>query len=82
MWQVPSVDPNGTRDVFYYHKNYYVRPAGDLGSHSFWSSSLASLREERCSIIFSGFYGEVREAYHEWWINPGDSYAVRCVAGK
>ncbi len=74
--RVSAVNANGARDEFNFSSADYVRPSGDLGHSSFWSSS-ERLGVSGYSFVLDGASGDVA------WTAPGVIFvAVRCVADQ
>ena len=73
-YKISAVNPDGTKEEFYFNYDGYKRPEGDLGNNWFWSSSVNS------DYSFSGYYlyGNSGYVYHY------RSYynAARCVVGQ
>ena len=52
-YRINAKNPNGTTDSFYYSRQNYKRPSGDLGNYWVWSSSLHPVFDD---VAFD-FYG-------------------------
>lgn len=61
---------------FYFNYSGYQRPAGDLGSNWFWSSSVHPDRSYYAYYL-NGHFGVIVSAYRD-----DDGGAVRCVARR
>ncbi len=77
-YQLNAQNADGQSDIFYFSYAGYKRPAGDLGNHSFWSSSVFPNNSSR-AFFLSGDHGYVDyDLYQNYYFY----YAVRCVAGR
>ena len=74
-FKISAVNPDGTKDEFYFNNDGYKRPEGDLGSNWFWSSSVYSYYSYY-GCYLSGNSGYVGYYYRD------DSDAARCVVGQ
>lgn len=73
--RIHTVEQNGTNDTFYFIRDGYKAPSGDLGSYFFWSSSahpdLGSLEN------VYGLEGDTGYLFPIW--KEADEGAVRCI---
>jgi hypothetical protein len=73
---VSTHNADGKTDNFYFNSTGYKRPAGDLGNHWFWSSSIASGGSDVAYNLFA-WSGDVYTVNRYLY-----NYAFRCVAGR
>lgn len=64
-------NPDGNIDIFYYNRDGYRPPQGDLGRHIVWSASWIDSFD---GLAFSSSYGEL-----DFWDREEFRAAVRCV---
>jgi hypothetical protein len=75
-YQVRAANDKGEPDWFYFSYAGYNRPAGDLGSNWFWSSSVQS-GDSYVAFGLNGYDGGIGFGGHR-----SSKFAVRCVSGR
>lgn len=75
FYQVSVKNADGKADSFYFSYAGYKRPAGDLGSNWFWSSSVGSGSSDVAYDLHGGYGALVYDLRNY-------EGAVRCVVGR
>ncbi len=74
-YQIWGLDGVGNSDIFYYSSKGYRRPKGNLGDHSFWSSSF-NIYADSAYVLYGN------DGYIEAVSLNNDDSAVRCVRSR